>query len=450
MCVNALENTMAFDCVIIDFKNKNSSKNLSILSKSFPYARIIPFVSSYFDIAKSVLGDSQTEYTWLLSSKVDYSNFDFDYIPEQHQAKQLHVWNNKNQKEGDTFLFPKCFLDQSIRFLRDYEDVNYHEYNVQYDFDFYDVNYNLSNVIDNIPTVQSANASYIRYYETLDNKEFYPSYWEDLKIYKDKNTFYIPRKALESIKTQIYDYPLFYIVNQLDKKDCFDIAFISNGEPFEETNFKILKNHLEKNNLSNRLYWIKGVDGRTKAYKKAAETSDTEYFYAVFAKSMVKDTFMFDYTVDRGLSKRHRIFHARLNELNLEYGTFNIDLYSKSLCLDTPDDNILDFTLSQPHEVVPIVASESLLAPDNYTAWKNAFREVSKLVLWQNKKPTVETRHRLKKWLETDNEWLAKGSQDGKQFTEECEYDESKILQTYTWDFCREKFKSLYPTETVY
>lgn len=441
---------MAFDCVIIDFKNKNSSKNLSILSKSFPYARIIPFVSSYFDIAKSVLGDSQTEYTWLLSSKVDYSNFDFDYIPEQHQAKQLHVWNNKNQKEGDTFLFPKCFLDQSIRFLRDYEDVNYHEYNVQYDFDFYDVNYNLSNVIDNIPTVQSANASYIRYYETLDNKEFYPSYWEDLKIYKDKNTFYIPRKALESIKTQIYDYPLLYIVNQLDKKDCFDIAFISNGEPFEETNFKILKNHLEKNNLSNRLYWIKGVDGRTKAYKKAAETSDTEYFYAVFAKSMVKDTFMFDYTVDRGLSKRHRIFHARLNELNLEYGTFNIDLYSKSLCLDTPDDNILDFTLSQPHEVVPIVASESLLAPDNYTAWKNAFREVSKLVLWQNKKPTVETRHRLKKWLETDNEWLAKGSQDGKQFTEECEYDESKILQTYTWDFCREKFKSLYPTETVY
>ena len=441
---------MAFDCIIIDFKNKDSNKNLSILCKSFPHARIIPFVSSYFDIAKSVLGDSRTEYTWLLSSKVNYSDFDFNFIPEQHQRTQLHVWNNKNQKEGDTFLFPKYFLDQTISFLRDYKDVNYHEYNVEYDFDFYDIRYDLSNVIHNIPAIQSSNARYIRYYETLDNKDFYPSYWEDLKVYKDKNTFYIPKKALGSIKTQIYDYPLLYIVNEVDKKDCFDIAFISNGEPFEDTNFKILKDHLEKNNLSNRLYWIKGVDGRTKAYKKAAETSDTEYFYAVFAKSMVKDTFMFDYTVDRGLSKRHRIFHARLNELDLEYGTFNIDLYSKSLCMDTPDDNILDFTLSQPHEVVPVVASESLLAPDNYTAWKNAFREVSKLVLWQNKKPTVETRHRLKKWLETDNEWLAKGSQDGKLFTEECEYDEDKILQTYTWDFCREKFKSLYPTETVY
>ena len=450
MCANALGNTMAFDCVIIDFQNTNRDSNLSILSKSFPHAKIIPFVSSYFDMIKSVLGESRTEYTWLLSSKIDYSNFDFDYIPEQHQAKQLHVWNNKDQKEGDTFLFPKCFLKQNIKFLRDYKDVNYHEYDVPYDFDFQDVPYNLSNVIHNISKIQASSANYIRYYETSDDVIFYPSYWEDLKIYRDKNTFYIPRKALGFIKTQIYDYPFLYTIGNNDKKDCFDIAFISNGEPFEDTNFKILKDHLEKNNLSNRLYWIKGVDGRTKAYKKAAETSDTEYFYAVFAKSMVKDTFMFDYTVDRGLSKRHRIFHARLNELDLEYGTFNIDLYSKSLCMDTPDDNILDFTLSQPHEVVPVVASESLLAPDNYTAWKNAFREVSKLVLWQNKKPTVETNHRLKKWLETDNEWLAKGSQDGKQFTEECEYDEDKILQTYTWDFCREKFKSLYPTETVY
>jgi len=53
-------------------------------------------------------------------------------------------------------------------------------------------------------------------------------------------------KGFEAVK----DY--FHL--EVDKKDCFDIAFISNGEPFEDTNFKILKEHLEKNNLSNRLY----------------------------------------------------------------------------------------------------------------------------------------------------------------------------------------------------
>ena len=441
---------MAFDCVIVDFNNKDSKTNLAVILQKFPHARTIPFISSYFDIVKSVLVESSTEYQWLLSSKINYTDFNFDYIPEQHQSIQLHVWGNKGQDEGDTFLFPKCFLEQKVKFLRDYKDVNYHTYNGHYDFDFYDLEYNLSNVISNLPKIQSSSSRYIKYYEKHVDTTFYPSYWEDLKIYKDGTTFYIPKKALGDIKTQIYDYPLLYTINQPAEKDFFDIAFISNGEPFENNNFKILKDHLEKNNLKNKLYWIKGINGRTKAYKKAATKSNTEYFYAVFAKSMVKENFMFDYTVDRGLSKRHRIFHAQLKELGLEYGTFNIDLYNKSLCLDTPEDNILDFTLSQPHEVVPVVASESLLAPDNYTAWKNAFREVSKLVLWQKQKPTVETKYRLKKWLDTDNKWLARGSLDGKQFTEESDFDEDIILQSYTWDFCREKFRSLYPTETFY
>jgi len=441
---------MAFDCFIINFRNKESDKNLSFLLEKFPYARVVPFISGYHDIIKSLIGESRTTHTWMLTSKVDYTHFDFDFLPEQHQSTQLHVWNNPGQKEGDTLLFPQNFKQQEIRYLRDYENVNYHNYEVPYDFDFFDLHYNLENVIDNIPKIESSGARYIRYYEQKAENNFYPSYWEDLKIYQDRNTFYIPVKALEYIKTQIYDYPFLLTLDEESQKDCFDIAFISNGEPFEEENFAKLQKHLQKNKLANRLFWIKGVSGRTNAYKKAAQTSHTEYFYAVFAKSMVHDAFMFDYTVDRGLSKRHRIFHALLKELQLEYGTFNIDLYSKTLCLQTPDDNILDFTLSQPHEVVPIVASEALLAPDNYTAWKNAFREVSKLVLWQHKEPTVETRHRLKKWLSTDNEWLAKGSHDGKKFTEDCVYDEEKILQSYTWDFCRAKFKSLYPTETFY
>jgi len=441
---------MAFDCVAINFGNTDSGKNLKTIKNNFPYVRIIPFVDSYYNIAKFVVASSKTEYTWMLSSKVDYDSFDFDFIPEQHQQTQLHVWNNPGQKEGDTFLFPKIFIQQEIKFLRDYKDVHYHDYNVDYDFDYYDVQYNLESVISNLPSLSSHNAKYIRYYEQNVDKQFYPSFWEDLKIYIDSTTFYIPRKALDDIKTQIYDYPYLYTIGENEAQDYFDIIFISNGEPFEQQNFNRLRDHLESNNLKNKLHWVQGVNGRTKAYKRAAEVSQTEYFYAVFAKSIVRDDFKFDYKVDRALSKRHRIFHSRLKELGIEYGTFNINLYNRSLCMSTPDDNILDFTLSQPHEVVTTVASESLLAPDNYTAWKNAFREVSKLVLWQEKKPTVETRYRLKKWLETDHMWLSKGARDGKQFVENCKYDEDKILQTYSWDFCREKFKSLYPTETFY
>ena len=65
-------------------------------------------------------------------------------------------------------------------------------------------------------------------------------------------------------------------------------------------------------------------------------------------------------------------------------------------------------------------------------------------------KPTVETRYRLHKWLNSENKWLSKGATDGKKFTEECKFDENKILQSYTWDFCRDRFRQLYPTETFY
>ena len=71
---------MAFDCVIVDFNNKNSKRNLAVILQKFPHARTIPFISSYFDIVKSVLVQSTTEYQWLLSSKIDYTDFNFDYI----------------------------------------------------------------------------------------------------------------------------------------------------------------------------------------------------------------------------------------------------------------------------------------------------------------------------------------------------------------------------------
>jgi len=195
---------------------------------------------------------------------------------------------------------------------------------------------------------------------------------------------------------------------------------------------------------------VRGVNGRTAAYKQAAEQSGQEYFYAVFAKSQVDKDFMFDYTVDRAKNKRHYIFHARLKEVGLEYGTFNIILYSRSLCFNTPDNRILDFTLSSKHEVVPIVANTALLCPDNYTAWKNAFREVSKLILWNKQRPTVETGYRIEKWLSTDNTWLKRGAHDAKKFVEDSNFDIVKIEETYSWKFTKETFSKLYPAEQSY
>jgi len=439
---------MAFDCVCIDFKNENSKRNIENIKSSFPYAKVIPFVTSYKEIINNFIESSQTEYLWILTSLCDYSKFDFDYIPEQYEKTQIHTWAVEGQKEGDTFLIHKSFTDQKIKFLRDYKDVNYHVTNCEYDFNYDIKTYDLTNNFD-LKIERQPNGKYFQYSETETQQKFFVSYWEDQKIYIVGKTFFIPYSALPDIKEQVYDYSNLYEVSKNNEPDTFDIAYISNGEPFEESMFKKLQQHIQENNLKNRLFWSRNVLGRSQAYKKAAEQSNTEYFYAVFAKSTPVDDFKFNYTVDRGKSKRHYIFHARLKELGLEYGTFNINLYNRSLCLETPDD-VLDFTLHKKHEVVPIVINEALLSPDAYTGWKNAFREVSKLIYWNREKPTVENTYRIKKWKSTNIEWLARGAKDAEDFVYEINFSYEKLKQTYTWDFCRSRFKSLYPNETFY
>jgi hypothetical protein len=443
---------MAFDCICIDFQNKESKKNIEIIKEKFPYVEMRPFIKSYKNIIDFFVNHSKTEYIWILSSLCNYKKFDFDYIPEQFERKQIHTWSVEGQDEGDTFLITKEYLKQKIKFLRDYKDINYHiSHTIEYDFSMEEHSYDLSNCVESLPKFTQPSYQYICYkIKDSQKSKFFPSYWEDLKIVQDNEIFYIPKIALLDIKTDLYDYNLIYKKNLLHKKDCFDITYISNGEPFEQKHFDILKTHVEKNKLPNRLFWTRNVLGRTAAYKKAAEDSTTEYFYAVFAKSVVDENFLFDFTIDRAKSKRHYIFHADLLEVGVQYGTFNTSLYNKTLCLETNNDNVLDFTLSKPHEVVPVVANRAILAPDNYTAWKNGFREVSKLIYWNNLKPTIETSYRIKKWLNCKNEWLAKGAHDGKKYVEETNFEHSELLKTYTWDFCREKFKTLYPLQNFY
>ena len=442
---------MAFDCFCIDLKNKNSEKNISTIQEKFPYVKIVPFVKNYKHTIDYAVESSKTNFVWVLTSLCDYREFDFDYIPEQFETNQIHTWATYNQKEGDTFLVPKSYLKQDIKFLRDYKDVNYHitPY-LSYDNDIEEYTFDLSNAVESLPKLNKLDHQYICYKSKEGYRwPFFPSYWDDLKITQDEDVFYMPKVSLEQIKNDIYDYPLIYQRHKSNTKDCFDVFFVSNGEPFEQQNYDLLKKHIDVYNLKNKLVWVKGVKGRSQAYKKAADLSNTEYFYTVFAKSRIHKNFMFDYTVDRCKSKRHYIFHSYLPELDCDYGTFNINLYNRTLCLETNND-VLDFTLSKPHEVVNKIASVALLAPDNYTAWKNGFREVSKLIYWNHKTPTVETNFRIKKWLNCNNEWLKQGAVDGKQFTIDKKYNLEAIQQTYYWDFCRSYFKEKYPNETFY
>ena len=123
-----------FDSIQVRFKHTKH------IPSPFANTRVVPFVDSYLTVLKSVIEDVRTEYFWFFANFMNLKTVDLDYIPEQHEKDQIHVWYNTHpaggtNKEGNVMLIPtQKFKEQmhSIRYLRDYKDINYHSHDNLY------------------------------------------------------------------------------------------------------------------------------------------------------------------------------------------------------------------------------------------------------------------------------------------------------------------------------
>tara|TARA_X000001382_G_scaffold78471_2_gene55033 strand:- start:914 stop:2215 length:1302 start_codon:yes stop_codon:yes gene_type:complete len=432
---------MAFDSVQVRFQDVHHNES------PFANTRTVPFVDSYFEILKSVIGDIETEYFWLFANFINLKTADFlDYIPEQHEKDQIHVWYATHpktglNKEGNVMLIPtKKFKEQmhELNFLRDYKDINYHEDPVLFQQPISRTTFTLKKPID----AYHNNTTFYKWMINADMLEekipnFYPSFWEDEKMYTwgdTKDIMLLPGNR--KIK-QFYDIERCVHFDLPYKSKPMDIVFLSYDEPSAEKYWKVLK---EKYPRAKR---IQGIKGRTEAYHAAAEMSDTEYFFAVFPTIELDSNFDFSFQPDRMKDRCHYIFHAKNPVNGLEYGHRAVILYHKFLCLSTIHPS-LDFTLSQPHTVIPKLCGVSHFNQTPEISWRVAFREVLKLC---EMKPTVESRHRLKKWCELGQGQYAllvqKGALDAVEYYDKHKDDKSALMLSYELDWLKERFKSI-------
>ena len=430
-----------FDSVQVRFKHTKHWPS------PFANTREVPFVDSYLTVLKSIIDDINTEYFWFFANFMDLKTVDIDYIPEQHEKNQIHVWYNTHplggtNKEGNVFLIPtKAFKNQcnDIQFLRDFKDINYHEH---------------PNLFQNwIPkTAFKLKDPYKTYYESkpnyykwLHNKDidkknipnFFPSFWEDVKLYtwgKTNDVILVPHK--ENIK-QFYDFDRIVHYDLDYSSKLMDIVFLSYDEPNADENWEKLK---AKHPRAKRVH---GVPARTLAYVTAALKSETDYFFAVFPTIEIDDSFDFTFQPDRLKEPCHYIFHCKNPVNGLEYGHRAVILYNKQLCLDTKKPG-LDFTLSQAHTVVPTLCGTSHFNVSPEISWRVAFREVIKLCAM---KQTVESRYRLKKWCELGKgpyaELVQRGALDAIDYYEKNKHDQDALSLSYELDWLKQKFNSI-------
>jgi hypothetical protein len=326
-----------------------------------------------------------------------------------------------------------------INFLRDFKDINYHLEENLFQQPIPKLCFNLHNPLQ----AYNENDSFYKWLVNNDLNDvnipdFYPSFWEDEKMYtwgKTNDIMLVPGNK---------DIKQFYDIDRSVQFDFdyhvkpMDIVFLSYDEPSAEENWKKLKDR-----YPSRAKRIQGVQGRTKAYHTAAKLSETDYFFAVFPTIELDSNFDFAFQPDRLREACHYIFHCKNPVNGLEYGHRAVILYNKQLCLATTEPG-LDFTLSQLHTVVPQLCGTSHFNQTPEISWRVAFREVLKLC---EMKPTVESKYRLKKWCELGTGRYAplvqRGALDAVSYYREVDGNKDALQLSYELDWLKDKFNSI-------
>jgi len=398
-----------FDAFIWDMGGHD--ENICNIESMLPHARTIRYLGTHLDMMRRTATRSRTEYFWVVSSCCDYSSFDFDWMPPVGQEKQLHCWAIQDEKFGDTFLVhvPSWLEQQSIEKLEWYQHVNYHSNGVPA------LAWPVINVQGNdLAKALQENVSTALYCTyVMPDSQGSPAVgfnkWLNKPVVAFNNTGHVslcPRDAKQVIKTQIYDWP--YIQYQTDPKltqNLQDVVFVSYDEENAEHNWQSV---LDKRSDAKRIHGVKGL---LAALKAAAEKAETPYFYAVFGKTQIKDTFNFDYQPDYLRCPANYIFLAYNPILDHSYGHGGVVLHDREWLLGLENYN-LDVTMSHATVTVPVISCTNL-ATDAWAAWRTAYRESYKLAKLLGVKPSVEDEYHLHLWLTSDRTEVGSHSKAG-------------------------------------
>jgi len=437
------------DIYYVDHGNLNDV--IAHTKQRYPKIKTTRYVNTYLDTFKRIMSTATTEYVWIISSLCDYTRFDFSWQPEPWQREMIHVFPSANQTRGDTFyIHVESFKKQMVELdLLDWFNViNYCEEQRVPRLPMPFVTYDGDDLISAIKQHEFKHP-YTWFTQYIRDITYNPSIWgeKDKKImsFSSRNsTVLVPREAKNYINTQAYDYP--YVDKILMILDTpLDIVYISNGEPDAERWYKHLTDCIDPTRRV--VHRVANVNGRSAAYKAAADLSKTPWFFAVFAKIEVDPGFDWDWQPDMLQEPKHYIFHSKNPVNGLEYGHMGVIAYNKRLVLET-DEHGLDFTLSKPHAVVPVLSATAHYNTTPELTWRTAFREVIKLKDDVEKTGSVESNHRLKVWLTqaegTHAEWSIRGAEDAVEYYKLVNGDYTELLRSFEWAWLQEYWAKKY------
>ena len=144
------------DMFFIDRSNSESTLRFDVLKQKFPNLQKTRYLNSWVETINRCTNRSTTELCWILNSELDYTEFDFEYYPNQWQMKMVHVFGTQWSHWGTTFMVNcKTFAEDTkyIKVIEHLSNLNFVKQrrakatNILYDIVYIDHgNKDLSNV----------------------------------------------------------------------------------------------------------------------------------------------------------------------------------------------------------------------------------------------------------------------------------------------------------------
>jgi hypothetical protein len=422
-------NTKHYDICLL---NTNSFTNTITVDYQ---VRLLTTMQSAIDTA---VKKCNKPWLWIICDCCEYGDFNFDWLPNNHDMNYIHCWPSGNCKKGDTFLI------NVTAYKRGNHDYNFdHEPLTRKRWPVVKITHDsLAQELNSQPRLRSIYTVY-SYTGFVD----YPDVclWDKrpvVSLNRSNSSCLVPRDCI--VQKEVYEYPHLLRQPQYGFDIPIDVIFIHNNENCVAKNWTRLKS------ICKRAKVLSGINGRLKAYKSAAQISESPWFIAVFAKCYITDNFSeFNFQPDYWQEPKHYIFHNRNLNTGLEYGHMAPIAYNANLMSENSGG--LDMTLVQPHTTVPIVISETNLEDDPIVTWRTAFREMIKLLHYNNSSPSVENEYRLWSWknvAQGNNAiWQLRGVKDAQDYYYICGGDGNLLMLTVEWSWLNSYFASLYSDE---
>lgn len=414
--------------------------NLQRLKARFPDAPVVRFYNSHLGSLKRTSVRAKGTHFWVITSNCDYQHFPFDWRPSWHQEHHLHVWQSNNVRFGDTFYVPaEQFVQQApnLELLDFFDPITWHRDPMVPRLEW------PINVVDGTNVNKSVKEHQFKtamewFYVRGATRTVEPSdnLWHkrSIKCINKKGAVSLVPAEFKGAKTdRLLDWDYISRLNDPNAKEpTQDIVFISYGEKEADLHYEELRKVYPN---AKRIDSVKGV---VNAKKAAARIAETPWFWFVPAKTEIAHDFDFGFSPNYMDVPMHYVFHAYNPVLDYSYGHGGIKMYHRELTLNTPSD-VLDFTMHSPVCVVPVTGSTYRYNYSPLSAWRTAFREVSKL----KRQGDVESEYRMMLWMtkncDVNGTWSIQGASDATVIN-------ATASELNDWEWLEDLFKQLHST----